>query len=89
MNNCINNTTLLLFTPDLKCKAFENYSQRKDSYRKMTSTTSLGYYLVYCPAVMLASGYKAVKGLGHHDANPNAKRLHKEKGHKVLKVDTL
>jgi len=55
----------------------------------MTSTTSLGYYLVYCPAVMLASGYKAVKGLGHHDANPNAKRLHKEKGHKVLKVETL
>jgi hypothetical protein len=45
----------------------------------MASSTSLNYYLVYCPAVMLASCYVSVKELGHHhDANADGKKLHKK-----------
>ena len=55
----------------------------------MASSTSLGYYLVYCPTVMLASCYKSVKGIGQHDAN--AKHLHKKEreGKKVRKEITV
>jgi hypothetical protein len=53
----------------------------------MSGSTPLGYYLVYCPTVVLASCYKSLRGLGHnHD---EAKRLHKEKERKVIKVETL
>jgi len=40
-------------------------------------STSLSYFLIYCPVIMLSSCYKSLKEMGHHDAN--AKHLHKEK----------
>ena len=52
---------------------------RKKERTKMASSTSLNYYLVYCPTVMLASCFKSVKEHGHHhDANANGKKLHKK-----------
>jgi hypothetical protein len=53
----------------------------------MAGSTSLGYYLVYCPGVMLASCYKSIKGMGHHHHDANGKRL--QKARKVIKVETL
>jgi len=55
-------------------------------------STSLPYYMVYCPVVMVASCFKTVKGLGHHDRTAN--HLHKkergvEKGKKIMIVPTL
>lgn len=45
----------------------------------MASSTPLPYYLVYCPAVMVASCYKTVKGLGYHDHDANQLHKHKER----------
>jgi len=52
----------------------------------MAGSTSLGYYLVYCPSVMLASFYKSIKGMGHHH-DANGRRL--QKGRKIIQVKTL
>jgi hypothetical protein len=56
-------------------------------------STSLPYYMVYCPVVMVASCYKTVKGLGHHDQNANHLHKNKErkldKGKKIMVVPTL
>lgn len=49
----------------------------------MTNSTPLPYYVVYCPIVMLASCYKSVKGMAHHDHEKDheANHLHKKVRH--------
>ncbi len=59
---------------------------------EMASSTPLAYYLIYCPTVVVASCYKTVKGLRHHDHDANHLLKHQElnvekseKGKKVVR----